>query len=94
MIAVSRVRLRPGSWRDLSAGLLGYLAFVLDEAVEVDGITLRRTCDGSLVLSYPVRRDGRGDRHAILRPLNDEVRRTIEAEVLAQLGPWSDGGPQ
>ena len=70
---------------ELRTGLLGYLSIFYGEMV-VDGITLRRTVDGRFVLSFPARTDRRGQRHAYVRPVDDDARRAIERELLGQLG--------
>ena len=66
-------------------GLLGWIRFTLNDAVVVDGVTLRRTRDGRVTLSYPVRHDARGAQHAIVRPIDDAARHAIEAQVFAAL---------
>ncbi len=82
---ISRVRLFPGSLRDVQAGLLGYVSLVLDDAIELDGLTLRRTRGGRPALSFPARRDREGREHHYIRPLNGRVRREIERQVLHEL---------
>jgi DNA-binding cell septation regulator SpoVG len=67
-------------------GLVGWVGFVLGGIVQVDGVTLRETAAGALRLSFPERRDGRGRRHPIVRPLGDAARREIERQVFAALG--------
>jgi hypothetical protein len=68
-----------------AAGLLGYLSFLIDSSLRVDGVTLRRTCSGKLTLSYPSR-DTHRRRYFFLRPVDDRARRSIESQILAQLG--------
>jgi DNA-binding cell septation regulator SpoVG len=72
-----------GTPEDERAGLLGYLS-VFYGALVIDGVTVRRTEAGKLTLSFPERRDGRGRRHNVVRPIDDEARRAIEAAVFAQ----------
>ena len=74
-----------GSNEDLRAGLCGYLSVHYGDLV-LDGIVLRRTVDGRFTLSFPARTDRSGKRHSYIRPVDDEVRREIEAEILGQLG--------
>jgi DNA-binding cell septation regulator SpoVG len=66
-------------------GLIGWVAFTLIGAVRVDGIALRRSLAGDLILSFPERTDGGGRRHPILRPIDDRTRREIERQVLTAL---------
>ncbi len=73
-------------------GLIGWVSVVLSGLVELDGIALRRSSTGSLFLSYPRRRDREGRDHAVVRPVDDQARRRIEAEILAALGPVGEAG--
>ena len=79
-----------GTEDDERAGLLGYLSVCYGRFV-IDGITVRRTESGRLVLSFPERRDAKGRRHPILRPIDDEARRAIEAAVFGQATLESEG---
>ena len=45
--------------------LLGVVTVFMDASVRIEGITLRRTLEGRLALSYPARRDRRGRQHAL-----------------------------
>jgi len=83
---ITRVRLVPAPGQDREKGLIGWLSFRLPGGLLIDGVTLRRTLDGRLALSFPARRDGRGAEHPILRPVSAEVRAAIERQVLEQLG--------
>ncbi|MFG0319484.1 MAG: hypothetical protein ACF8XB_19595 [Planctomycetota bacterium JB042] len=82
---------------DLQArGLLGWASF-RHGVLRLDGVAVRRTRDGRLVLSFPVRHDRAGRQHDVVRPADATARRTIEADVLAAVadrlpGPAGDGG--
>ena len=65
---------------------IGRAQFDFGGALRVDGVTLHKTLDGRLTLSYPERRDARDFRHYQVRPLNDDIRREIERQVFALLG--------
>ncbi len=75
---VTDVKFAPGADRDIERGLLGYLVVTLNGGLRLDGLTLRRTRAGKLVVSFPRRRGG-------VRPLDDTARRAIEAAVLGAL---------
>ena len=66
-------------------GLGGYLVIMLDEIIQLDGITVRKTADGKLTLSFPARTDGHGGRHSYIRPVDNEARIEIERAVFKQL---------
>ena len=88
MKSESEIRVRSwvrGTDDDLRAGLVGYLSLFVGDLI-VDGVTLRRTRDGRFTLSWPARTDRAGRRHATVRPVDDEVRRRVEREILGQLG--------
>ena len=82
--AIRDVRFSAASQDDMRRGLLGYVALTAG-AFQLDGIAVRRERSGRVSLSFPKRRDGRGRQHALIRPLDDAVRREIEREVLAVL---------
>ncbi len=73
------------------SGLLGWVSCTLNDEVRLDGIALRRTSEGRLVLSFPERRDGAGRRHPYIRPVDDEARRAIEHEILTAIGLGGGG---
>lgn len=66
-------------------GLVGFLSFFVGDDLIVDNVTLRRTQTGRYSLSWPAKIDKHGNKHSSVRPLNDEVRRRIEARVFAEL---------
>ena len=74
---VTAVRLVPARRTN---GLVGYLSLRV-AGLHLDGLTLRRTRSGRLAVSFPVRRDGSGRRHPIVRPTG----RWLELAILAAL---------
>lgn len=83
----------PAPAHDRDRGLLGWLVLDFDGLLLIDGVTLRRTLDGSLALAFPAPRDARGRRRAPVRPLDDPARRAIEAAVFKALDVAPDGEP-
>ena len=83
---VTSVRLTRAPDPDQERGLLGWVYFVLDGALALDGVALRRTRDGRRTLSFPSRRDREGRQHPYVRPLSAEARSAIEEQVLDALG--------
>lgn len=81
---IAAANFTPANHTDAARGLLGYLTITLDAGVVIDGVALRRTLDDRVVLSWPAHRAGR--RRACVRPVDDDARRRLEAEVLALLG--------
>ncbi len=81
------IRLRTwvrGSADDERQGLLGFLSVACGPWI-FDGITLRRTADGRLAISFPARSDRSGRKHAFIRPVDNATREAIERELLGQL---------
>ena len=83
---VSDVSLIPAAPSVSSGGLIGFVAATIDGVLRVDGLALRRTRSGRLVLTFPTRRDRRGREHPYLRPTCARVRLAIEAAILGELG--------
>ena len=71
---------------DRASGLLGWIAVTVVGGLRIDGITLRRTREGRLTLSFPERTDRAGRRHALVRPVNAEARRALEGAIFDALG--------
>lgn len=71
---------------EVETGLLGWLTLAINDALQIDGVTLRRTRAGEFRLSYPEPRDRHGVKHTVVRPLHDEARRDIETQVFKLLG--------
>lgn len=84
LIPVSEITFTPAPASLRAQGLLGWVSVTLGE-LRLDGIAVRRTRDGRVVVTFPGRRDGRGHRHAVVRPTTDSTRRAIEAQVIAEL---------
>ena len=84
--SVTDVRFTSAHANDRGRGLLGFLACTVDEQLRLDGITLRRTREGKLTLSYPERRDKNGAAHPYIKPLHDDARADLERQVFEALG--------
>ena len=75
-----------GSYRDLCLLLLRF-SEPSSGCIRIDGAAIRRTRGGRLVLSFPAKRGRNGREWPFVRPIDDETRRSIEAQVFAALGP-------
>ena len=74
-ISISDVRFTSADPRQARRGLVGWISATVNGSFRLDGLTLRRTRAGKLVLSFPCRRGG-------FRPLDDTARRALEQQVL------------
>ena len=84
-LRVSDVKFTAGTPMQADDGLLGFVSCVYG-ALHLDGLSLRRTLDGRMALSFPARVDSAGRQHPYIRPLDDSARREIESEVFKHLG--------
>ena len=84
-VTISNIRFVAAGPDDVATGLLGYVSAVLNGALRLDGLALRRTAEGRLTLSFPFRRDHAGNQCFYLRPLNDIARQEIEHQVFQAL---------
>ena len=82
---INGVRFRSASSIDERGGLLGWTSFLLNDALRISSVAVRRTRAGATTLAFPTRRDGQGVEHPYVCPIAHEVHRAIEAEVLAEL---------
>jgi len=92
-LEVADVRFQAASAADVRFGLLGYVSFDIGGGLRVSGVTVRRTADGRLCLSFPGRLDRRGNRRPFMRPVSRDSRAAIEAQVFAAIelpeaDPW------
>ncbi len=83
---IGGLRFTEASEADERTGLVGWIRLVINDAIVLDGIALRRTLDGNrLTLSFPARRDGSGRQRFFSRPISDDVRREVERQVFEHL---------
>ncbi len=85
-LVVSNVKFSAASEEDEEGGLLGYVTAIVNGALQLDGMTLRRTAEGRRALSFPARKDNVGRQHFYVRPISDEARLDMEVQVLRALG--------
>jgi DNA-binding cell septation regulator SpoVG len=82
---ITGVRFRAASSIDERGGLLGWTSFLLNDAVRVSSVAVRRTRAGATTLAFPTRRDSQGVEHPIVNPITHGVHKSIESDVLAEL---------
>ena len=94
MTAIPTIRVRSwarGSDAEVRTGLLGFVSLFAGDLI-VDGVTVRKTAKGRLVLGFPQRRDRNGRDHAIVRPVDKAARRAIERAILGPLEQMENVG--
>lgn len=90
-LEVTDVTMHSAGADGVAAGLLGWVACTVNGSLRLDGITLRRTLEGRITLSFPVRRDRSGREQPYIRPLDRTARREIEHQIFRALGLFEAG---
>ena len=85
-LRIDNVQFASAPRHEQSRGLIGWVSCTMNDTVKLAGLTLRRTLEGRLALSFPSKRDSQGREHFIVRPLDDATRRKIEREIFTALG--------
>lgn len=83
---VDRVELKTAGADAVARGLIGIVGLRLNHGLRLEGLALRRTREGRHTLSFPARRDSRGEQVFFVRPIDDETREAIEHQVFTALG--------
>ena len=86
---VSGVRVHRADDAHRARGILGWITADID-SVRVDGITLRTTLDGALVLGFPKHRGKDGTQFSTVRPRGEWERQEITRQLIAHVraGGW------
>ena len=81
---VSDVGFSAATPSQVQQGLVGYVTLIVLDALRTE-CTLRRTTDGRLTISFPIRRDSMGRAHSKIAPASAAAHAAIEAAVLRAL---------
>jgi len=81
-LVVSDVKFRSG---DPDAGVLVWASCVVNGALVLENIAVRRTASGRASLRFPTRRTSRGEEYFYFHPINSEARSCIESAILDAL---------
>jgi hypothetical protein len=82
---ITNVVFVPAAASEHHPGLIGWVSFVVNDALVLDGVGVRRREAGGLYLQFPERTDRSGRRHPLMRPLDARARAEIERQVLTAL---------
>ena len=85
-IRISQVQFTAFTPDGIRTGLIGWIACILNDRIQLDGITLRKTQGGLMTLSFPARQDRAGNQHFYVQPLDTTTCREIETQVFQALG--------
>lgn len=84
-LRITNIRFLPAAPAGLATGVRGWVSLDLNEILQLTGIAVRRKPDGGIYLSFPERRDSKGNVFPYMRPLGREARRSIETHVIGVL---------
>ncbi|MBI3843544.1 MAG: septation protein SpoVG family protein [Planctomycetes bacterium] len=84
-IIVSGVQFHSADAEQAATGLLGFVSATLNGKLRIDGLALRRSLEGKVILSWPAKRDAAGQQHHFVRPLDSAARQEIERQILGAL---------
>ena len=84
-LEITDIKLTGAPPAHIADGLLGWVTCTINGQLRLDGIALRRTLQGHLVLSFPAKRDRTGRQHAFVSPVDDQARREIEHAVFSAI---------
>jgi len=82
---ISVISFVPAPADERQRGLVAWLTLVVGELLLIDAVALRRARAGRLYVAFPSPIDRRGRRREVVRPLNAQARRAIEAAVRSAL---------
>ena len=80
---------------DRRGGFIGFAAATINGRLRLESMTVHRTLDGRLTLSFPAKRGGRRTRHFFYRPISNAARRELEHAILQAIRhrlPPASGG--
>lgn len=84
-VLVSDVRFAAASPELRAKGVRGWASCLFDGWLQVDGLAVRRAADGRVLVSFPVRTDADGKKHAYFLPIAPETQAEIAAQVIAEV---------
>jgi hypothetical protein len=90
-LRVTSLRVIAANDVDCDRGVIAWLSFVVGDGLLVDGVAFRITEEGHPIFAWPGRKDGVGVRRYWVRPLRDDAKQEIEAQLLRQIGPHLRG---
>lgn len=82
-VDVSEVKIRLVD--DSGDGLVGWASCVVNEALYLNNIAIRRSRTGELTLTYPSTRSRSDQRHFYFNPITREAKEAIDEAILGRL---------
>lgn len=66
-------------------GLLGWASCIVNDALYINNIAIRRSQAGDLVLSYPAQRSSREKKYFYFHPISRDAQCAIDEAILGKL---------
>lgn len=66
-------------------GLIGWASCVVNGALYLNNIAIRRTREGSIFLTYPGKRSKRDQNYFFFNPISREAKQTLDTAILGKL---------
>ncbi len=82
-MSISDIQITAASPADRNMGLLAFASCVYGE-VEIDGIAIRKTVDGRIIVTFPARPWNGCRRKYFITPRSVPVRRQFEEAILSE----------
>ena len=83
-LEVSEVKIRLVG-EDSTGGLIGWASCVVNGALYLNNIAIRRGSDGRLVLHYPLKKSRKDKKYFFFNPITHEARRVLDDAILGKL---------
>ena len=80
---ISEIRITAASPADRDAGLIAFVSCTYGE-IEIDGIAIRKTVDGRIIVTFPARQWTGCRRKYFITPRSVPVRRAFEEAILSE----------
>ena len=82
-VDVSEVKIRLVD--EAGDGLVGWASCVVNEALYLNNIAIRRARNGAFVLTYPSKRSRSDQKYFYFNPITREAKRVIDEAILGKL---------
>jgi DNA-binding cell septation regulator SpoVG len=78
---VSTIHIRLANGKD---GLIGWASCIVNDAIYLNNIAIRRVLDGRTILTYPSKKTKNDLKYYFFNPINREAKAALENAILAK----------
>lgn len=83
MFDISEVRIRKADEAD--KGLVAWASCVLNNALYINNIAIRKDRDGQLFLTFPAKKSRKGIKYFYFRPINSATKELLDNAIIQEL---------